>query len=338
MGRSKLAVAVGLFALALQGMGCIAGDDAEDDERVDVAEDESELSTKRQLQYIVTAHPDDEMASWSLIQRASANYPVFIVATHGEETGYCEAGGRSSLQTSLGEARPPGDAYQGRWSRGCKDARIGSWHGFLNRMADIDPTLSKPGFRGTYSAGGLAGSRAPSRVDNGRTIESRTFRVWADSKSARVAFDLGDGDLTPEEVTWAIQTVRARRGSLFPRLPEYGVIAASYRNTDPRCPVYDHTDHRAVHVAVFRTDQGTPGPQWGRTCIHDPDVARGGRVNEVDEDIFQFAMGVSAPAIDPSRYPNARRTGAFQVHYGWLQGSYWPIAWRDRRQAFWRRF
>ena len=175
-------------------------------------------------------------------------------------------------------------------------------------------------------------------------IESRSFRVYADESSARVVFDLGDGDLTPAEVTWAIQSVRARRRQLFPRLKEYGVLAASYRNVDPRCLVYDHPDHRAVHVAVYNTDQGTRGPQWGRTCLYDPDVAAGGRVEEMAPDVFEYALGVEARSIDPARYPNAVRTGVFQVHYGWLIGDYWAAhgdgaeTFGDRKQAFWARY
>lgn len=331
--------------------GCAAdlvGDDDGDDDdgETPVAVDTSALgaTTKLQLQYIVTAHPDDELAAWSLIERSPANYPVFIVLTRGEETGFCTPGGASGLQTGRGEAAPVGNPYVGKWTTACKRARLGSWHAFLDSMATMDRELPRaPGLRGTFTGDGLAGSRAPSRSDEGRVVESRSFRVWANEKGARVAFDLGDGDLTPEEVTWAIQTVRKNRGSLFPKLPEYGVIAASYRNADPRCEIYDHPDHRAVHVAVFRTDQGTPGPQWGRTCIHDPDVA-GGRINEIDADVYEFLMGVDAPAIDPTRYPDARRTGAFQVHYGWLAGQYWPGGDREgtshwsRKQAFWRRF
>lgn len=51
-----------------------------------------------------------------------------------------------------------------------------------------------------------------------------------------------------------------------------------------------------------------------------------------------------APAIDPERYPNARRVGAFQIHYGWLMENYWPVTRGagegliSQRQAFWSRF
>lgn len=288
-------------------------------------------TAKRQIQYVVTAHPDDEMASWSLVEKSSDNYPVFIVLTQGEQTAYCTPGARENWQPSLGEARPaPTLPYVGRGSRACKDARIASWHRFLDAMADGDRELSKaPPLRRTVRDGALS------------------FRVWADSRSARVAFDLGDGNLTAAEVTRAIQAVRARRNELFPLTREYGVIAASYSNlrADLGCDVYSHPDHRAVHEAIWTTDQGTPGPQWGRTCVNDPDVrGTGGRVEDVDADTFARAMAVDAPTWDPSRHPDARRRGAFQIHYGWLRPAYWEASSRDgtaqfdRRQAFWRRF
>lgn len=321
--------------------------DADDTEEVEGGEVTSEIAAtnKKTIEYFVQAHPDDEIGAWSLIQRSTTRYPVLVLLTRGEETSYCTSSGAAGNERAFGEAAPPGDAYRGKWSSGCREARVQSWHRFLDAMADYDASLSKPPFRGRYVASGSAGVSMPSRVDaDGRVVESRAFEVWADEKSARVVFDLGDNDLTPDEVTWAVQAVRARRRALFPRIAEGSVVASSYRNVDPRCDFYDHHDHRSVHVAIFGTNQGTPGPQLGRTCIHDPDVANGGRIVDVDADIFEKAMAVDAPAIDPERYPNARRVGAFQIHYGWLMENYWPVTRGagegliSQRQAFWSRF
>lgn len=314
MSALRIVALLSLFAFS----GCAL--EGEEEEAADVGS--SAIGAKTQLQYIVTAHPDDEIGGWSLIERSPANYPVFIVMTQGEQTSYCTADGRAANQTALGEAAPVGNPYAGKGTKACKTARIASWHAFLDSMAKMDPTLpSAPPLRGSF------------------TVDGRPFDVWANEKGARVVFDLGDGNLTPEEITWAIQTVRARRSQLFPKLKEYGVIGASYRNVDPRCPIYDHPDHRAIHRALFDTDQKTPGPQWGATCAHDADAARAGRVNEIDEDVFEYMMGVDAPEIDPERYPNAARRGAFQIHYGWLTTHYWPATGpSSRRQTFWTRF
>lgn len=319
-----------LVPLAIALSACAADVDAEDGDDFGESADSLSGTTKKQIQYVVTAHPDDELASWSLIEKSPANYPVFIVLTQGERTAYCEASGRAHWQPDLGEARPGAALpYTGRGSSECRDARIASWHRFLDTMAQTDSALSKgPPLRRTITEGG------------------RSFRVWADGKSARVAFDLGDGNLTASEVTWAIQAVRSRRAQLFPLTKEYGVIAASYSNLrrDIGCEVYDHPDHRAVHAAIWSTNQGTPGPQWGRTCVNDPDVrGTGGRIEEIDSDTFSAALGVDAPSWDPARYPDARRRGAFQVHYGWLRPAYWEsgrggTTQMDKRQAFWRRF
>ena len=348
IGLSLPHVLVALTAIASSTLGCaLDGDDASQEEEGSASTtSESELgaTTKKTIEYFVQAHPDDEFASWSLVQRSRDRYPVFIMLTQGEETSYCTPAGRAGNERDLGEAAPPANAYEGKWTRGCREARVQSWHRFLDAMADYDPSLSKPRYRGTFSGDGTAGGLAPTRDDDGRTSESRSFKVYADERSARVVFDLGDGDLTPEEVTWAIQSVRARRRTLFPRIAENSVVAASYRNVDPRCAFYDHHDHRSVHVAIHGTNQGTPGPQLGSTCIHDRDVANGGRVAFVDEDVFEHAMGVDAPVIDPTRYPSAKRTGVFQIHYGWLIEGYWPAHGApnetivSRQQAFWSRF
>lgn len=311
----------------------------------DLEVDGSELTTsKRQLQYIVTAHPDDEIAGWSMIEGSTHNYPVFIVLTQGEETGYCTSGGAGAFQEHLGERDPYGDPYQGKFTTACRNARIKSWHRFLDAMADADGTLPKaPNYRGKFTGTGNAKDSTPGHWQGSTFVTDRTFKVYANEKGARVIFNLGDGDLTPGEVTWAIQQVRARRADLFPKVPEYGVIGASFRNAvkTQGCDVYDHHDHRNVHVALWNDDQGVPGPQWGRTCINDSDVRR---VSDMSAATYEYAMGVEAPAIDPARYPNAQRTGVYQVNYGWLAHDYWGgqhglegTAHMGRRQAFWIR-
>ena len=274
--------------------------------------------------------PDDEFASWSLIEKSSANYPVFIVLTHGEQTGYCAIDGQRHWQSGLGRRAParrsrgPAVARRPAGTRGSRRG-IASW----TRWPGGPGAVTKPGF--------------PRYRPRWRRHVSRVGRREVGAHRVRS----GDGRLTASAVTRAIQAVRGRRGQLCPLTREYGVIGASYSNTrrDPGCDVYEHADHRAVHVALWSTNQGTPGPQWGRTCVNDPDVrATGGRVEDVDADTYRHAMAVDAPAWDPVRYPNARRLGAFQVHYGWLRPAFWEATGRagrtqfDRRQAFWKRF
>lgn len=269
------------------------------------------LTAKKQLQYVVIPHPDDEFAAWALIEKSSSNYPVFIVLTRGEHTQYCTPEGKVALQVDLGEHEPSPYPYVGKGTSSCGGARMNSWKRFLDDMAGVDSFLSySPPHRGSFDGG---------------------FEVWADDRSARVAFDLGDGTLTPENVTWAVQTVRSKRAELFPDLPEYGVIGAAYHNPEnSRCVFNDHPDHRAVAVALFHTDQGTPGPQWGRTCRFNQNV---GRIDRIDDDTYDHAMYVDA---------NGYRHGFFQRAYGWLenvwaQGEDDATVW-SRDQAFWIRY
>ncbi|MGH8884099.1 MAG: hypothetical protein ACRDYX_02765 [Egibacteraceae bacterium] len=279
---------------------------------------------KKRLQYIVIPHPDDEFSAWALIEKSAGNYPIFILLTGGEATRYCGPGGEASLQTHLGEYSPSPYPYVGRRTSQCEQARVNSWQRFLNDMAGVDPYLSyRPPYKGAFVGSGF--TLPPT------TVRSAEFKVWADDKSARVSFDLGDGHLTPEKVTWAIQTVRSKRSELFPNLPEYGVVDSAYFNTDDsRCVMYGHSDHRAVAEALFATDQGTPGPQWGRTCRYDPRVRR---IDQVDDDTYEHAMYVDG---------HGYRHGFFQRAYGWLadvwsQGEDATTIW-SRDQAFWQRF
>jgi hypothetical protein len=268
-------------------------------------------TAKKQLQYVVIPHPDDEFSAWALIEKSSTNYPIFIALTRGEHTRYCTAEGKTALQAELGEDEPSPYPYVGRGTESCAQARMNSWRHFLDGMAGIDAFLSsQPAYRGTFAGG---------------------FEVWADDKSARVSFDLGDGRLTPEKVTRALQTVRSKRTELFPPLSEYGIVGAAYVNPQNRhCVFNDHPDHQAVAVALSRTDQRTPGPQWVRTCRDDPGVRR---IDRVDPDTYAHAMDVGADGY---------RHGVFQRSYGWL-GDVWPQGEDDttvwsRDQAFWAGF
>lgn len=269
-------------------------------------------TTKAQIQYVLIPHPDDEFSAWSLVQRSAHNYPVFILLTRGERTAYCDLHG---LQPQFGERAPEGAT--------CPERRLDAWHTFLNGMANLDAELDVPAFVGRVG-----------RCD-----------LWVGDSTARAVFDLGDGVLTPEAVTGALQEVRNLRFGHFPLQNEYGAIGAAYWNRDYAGSYrYTHPDHRAVHVALWRVDQGLPGPQWSRTARGDPDAAARGRTNLVDPEIYELAMGVHPPPIDPVRNPTAWRVGLFQQCYGWLVDQYWEggeldnAALFSRSQTFWARF
>jgi hypothetical protein len=141
------------------------------------------------VSYFIIPHPDDEVAAWSLVQRAK--YPVFVLMTQGERSAYCNDRG-------------------GKGSQSCKQDRLRSWDGFLN----------------TYYA-------------KGRAVKGQNFTAYVDKSSARVVFDLGDGRLTEQAVTDAIN--QARRIGVKYGSEQY-VVSANIR--------YGHSDHEAVFAAV----------------------------------------------------------------------------------------
>lgn len=273
---------------------------------------------KQQLTYIVIPHPDDEFEAWSLIENSADNYPVFLLCTHGEATGMGDGRG---FQPHLGEWLPLPQPWAGQHTATLRAQRLHSWHTFLDAMADTDPYLD----------------RAPAYVGE-LTDGPSPFRLWVGERSARVVFDGGDGRLTPAFVTAAIQRTRALRFSHFPLRQEYAVIGAAYLNLSYDGVRYDHRDHRAIHVALWETDQGVPGPHWCRTPAADPDVAAtGGRTDEITPATYQTAM-----ALDPL---TGQRTGLVQMAYGWLGppegwvlGETDATAFFSRQQSFWRRF
>lgn len=256
--------------------------------------------SKRQITYIVFAHADDEYASWSLIHTSPSNYPVFCMLTRGERTGYCP-----SPHYDDGEDRhsllpaPKG-------SEECKTARIDSLKSFLGRMAELDPYIENPAYVGTRT--GVSG--------HGR-VSDRDYLLHAGDKAALLVFDLGDGDLRENEAVWAVRSAQqAKAAGDLPDLPDYSVISASYRNAvryeaADGCRYYDHPDHRAVHRAVWNTDFGTSGRQWGATAHCNSDR---GRTDAIPQFIHEHAF---------KKEPNANNIGAYQQSYGWLANGYW---------------
>ena len=277
----------------------------------------SARGAKRQIVYVVVPHPDDEFEAWSLLADAADSYPVFVLCTHGEQTSLSDGRGH---QPELGEWTPPPQPWGEPGSATVRAQRLASFHAFLDAMADVDQHLDRD------------------LVDHGMLTDGPSaFRLHVGPRSARVVFDGGDGSLTPEFVTAAVQRTRALRTTHLPVQREYAVIGAAYVNASAAGFRYTHPDHRAVHEALWSTDQGVPGPQWCRTATADPDVVRtGGRTELVTAQTYDAVMAIA---------PDGRRTGLFQVLYGWLGPSGgWPAGETDaatmwsRQQSFWRRY
>ena len=263
--------------------------------------------------YVVVPHPDDELEAWSLLEDRPDQYPVFVLCTHGEQTVYADGQGHSP---ELGERTPQPQPWGGRGSPTVRAQRLDSFTAFLDGVAALDAHLDA------------------ALVDHGVLDDGPSpFRLAVGERSARVVFDGGDGRLTPEFVTAALQRARALRETHLPVQEEAGVVGAAYWSTSPGSVRYVHPDHRAVHAALWHTDQGLPGPQLCRTARTDPDAVL---TAGVSPGTYAALMGIA---------PDGRRTGLFQAVYGWLappQG--WPAGETDatavfsRQQSFWRRF
>ena len=287
----------------------------------------------RELQYVVVPHPDDEYQAWSLVAERPETYPVFVLLTRGERTALCD--GRA-FQPEHGERPPQPQPFDPDDEERCAAQRVDAWHAFLDGMADLDDTLDVPEEVGTFEGEAPAGAAAP---------DSTRFDLHVGDDSARVVFDLGDGQLRADEVTWAIQATRELRGEHFATTAEGDVVGAAFANTGlPDCVAYDHPDHVAVHDALGATDQETGGAQLARTCESDPDASV---LAEVDEELHDAVWNVSPGNADPAGNPAVQREGVAQRVYGWLafsftdggQHTYWALGDDDttafsRRQAF----
>ena len=266
---------------------------------------------ERRLLYVLVPHPDDEIEAWALVAAEPRAYPVFVLCTHGEATGFADGRGH---QPELGEWTPPPQPWGPPGGPAVRAQRVASFHAFLDAAAVVDRRLADVRPVGEFPDGPSA------------------FALHVGPGSARVVFDGGDGRLTPEFVGAALQRTRALRRTHLPVQRELAVVGSAYQNRTGPGFRYDHRDHQAVHDALWDVDQGVPGPQWCRTYSADRDAVRTERVPAGD---YAALMALA---------PDGRRTGLFQRFYGWLgPAEGWPYGETDavslfsRRQEFWRR-
>lgn len=238
-----------------------------------------------------------------------------------------------------GERHPFGNPWVGQWTEACKQARIASWHWFLDEVHGVDGTGTDMGigenpwldddYRGFFCPPG-SGGNGDGRAD---TKKIGCAEVWANDEGARIAFDFGnaapgtyDGNEFPpavfgvEEVTAAIKLVRENRKRLgLPELPEVGMVSmgAYYNGGDPACTpvIYNNDDHRVVTEALRYVDHGA-GPQYGSwDCPSDP-YAQGAEAHPQPQD---WTTTVALNWVEPTE---ERRIGAFQKNYGWVLSTY----------------
>ncbi len=292
------------------------------------------------MRLFLSPHPDDEMEAWAALGQEDA-YTVFVTLTHGEASGYCEpAAARRNLQQDLGE-RPPHPMPAGRYSPACAAARIDSWVAFLNLAAKVTPAADTGPVTGTVlTLGPVAGVPQPQNPH--APLGATKAQAWIGPDGARLALDLGDGNLTQDEVRWAVRAVLALRGGPLPDLPLSTVLAASYVNGpdgDPRALPDKHPDHVAVRDALPSLARLADEGAWGVTQPFDDSATD---TFTLSEDDYAGLMGLQGSGSNPSSW---RRVGAQQVAFGWLAApdNYWrtgdlPLAANHvlfpRQQAF----
>ena len=319
--------------------------------------------------YSVSAHSDDEISGWGMIEQQRDKYIVFILVTQGERTTSCmtpeesvapagvglddavllegflptdpfglghhpdgdryhgpykyQGPGSPVGQPDKGERHPLGFPWQGQGSQACKDARVASWLWFQDDMAGIDGSVPD-----------MEIGDDPFADDDYQgefCTQMGCAKVWANERGARVTFDLGDGDLTRDEVVAAIQDVRTNRAAWGIAVhPESGILAnvPDADADEPYCLPDAHPDHVAVQDALYATDLGA-GPQYGKSCAASRQYLQS--VGPLAP--FDPVALVEANYVDPA---TERRIGAYEVNYGWLFETYSFAGPLD--PTFWRRF
>lgn len=307
---------VGCIALVAGLGGCSLSDSLSD-----VAEETYSSIPQEANVYLAIPHPDDEFQDWGLIEN-SDYFKVFVLMTRGEATAYCTPEGRSiGYQEGLEPA--PSPIPGGRYSASCVDARLNSILGFLHQMSETDPTI--PGDFGEPST--VAAIVDPDGVVCSRMTDTRctatntSAEVWTDQqgRGVLIAFDLGDGNLTVDEVAWALNAVRSAPDSfgIDASRPD-GFVASAYANDgNPFCVQYPHPDHLAVAKAL-RSLSVSLGAQFVAACGFPWESQLRLRVSDESTDAaFAFR--------DPDEAAGAMRRGAHEVHYGWLHNSTYPV-------------
>ncbi len=319
--------------------------------------------------YSVSAHSDDEIAGWGMIEQQQDKYIVLILLTLGEQTTSCMTpeesvapagvgvddavlveGFMPSDPLGLGE-HPDGDRYHGPYKYQGPDSPVGQpdkgerhpfgfpWQGQGSQACKDARVASWLWFQDDMA--GIDGSVPDMQIGDDPFIDDDyqgefctqigCVSVWANELGARVTFDLGDGDLTTGEVVAAVQEVRANRAEWgIAILPESGIFANVMHAEAEEG--YCRPDAHPDHIAVQDALYGTDfgaGPQYGKAC------ALSKRYRESTGPVAPIdpVALIEANYVDPV---TERRIGAYQVNYGWLFETYYFAGPPD--PTFWRRF
>ena len=231
-----------------------------------------------------------------------------------------------------GERHPLGYPWVGQGSDACGDARIASWHWFLDEQFRIDgigTDLAVAGdpeddddYKGTFCPSGHQGRGRGQPLDK----QIGCARVWSDELGARVVYDLGDSRFmdgtyypsvfTADQVTAALQATRENRAKWgIPTLPETGVLTPNIYGDGTSCKKSHSFDHDVVNQAIRHQDQGLPLRAGRMACAKDA-LGAGATVRHLVENPASL---VARNLIDPV---TGTRFGPALVNYGWLISDY----------------
>lgn len=269
-------------------------------------------------------HPDDEFQHWALTENQPHQYTVIVLLTQGEQSGFCDPDTlESGWQRDLEPAPTP--LPEGPFTPSCAEARIASFTGFFRDMGEVDSTVPSA-FAEPERSGPIDDpDGVVCRLDEDDTCTTNTtVDIYEDTegRGALVVFDLGDGDLTSEEVSWAVRAVLDEFvPSLAPADARVSGIVGGYSTPEggfPGCFAYPHPDHLAVDEALWSTDFGA-GFQASATCATDPRRQLYARVTqESTQQAFRTELIPGSTDV--------LRTGAHTANYGWLHSSYYPVS------------
>ena len=230
------------------------------------------------------------------------------------------------------ERHPLGYPWVGQRTEACAEARIASWHWFLDEQFRIDgigtdlavendPEVDDD-YQGQFCPAGYQGR------GEGQPVEKQIgcAQVWANELGARVVYDLGDQGyvdgaflptrFTTEQVTAALQTTRQSRADWgIPELPETGVMTPNLYGDGDRCTRQAGSDHDVVNRAIRFTDQGLPLRAGVMACQSD-NLGDGTDVRQlVQSPTSAVAWSLMNPATGD-------RIGPALVNYGWVISDY----------------
>lgn len=305
----------------------------------------------RRLQVVVLAHPDDVMLALPALVDDPTTYTVTVVMTHGERTGHCRTFAKE-IQPQWGELVPSSMEKPGAADKvyPCLFATVLSWRSLLGQIDGRFPALHVSDGRAAELSLSAPGVAVPNnhnytpthswKPGAGNFPEPRV-NTSIGSDNARLMADVGDGDITADEVRWAVEGVLALRGHELPDLPLDQVVAGAYWNDSPsrgrhtaasgcdarhRCPgdprALESESADALAVVTGVTAEAHRGLRGSLvvTSAFDPNADETHALSLEDYDAL-MALGPRASA-DPE---SLKRVGAMQTSFGWLAWprSYW---------------